>query len=337
MSANGIPVRVMRGSECESLHRVHGVVVDVDSGQEAPFGEPDRPAYWRSAMKPFQALPLVEDGAIVACGWEPADLALCCASHVGSDRHVSRAAAMLRSLGLTEEALMCGPHRPYDEQAARALECRGAAPGRLHNNCSGKHVGMLALSLHHGWPVESYAEFPHAVQSRIRRELAMWLDVEPDSLPWATDGCGVPTPYLSVRRMARAYALLGSSDRAAARSVVEAMTSFPELVAGPGRLATRVMEATGGRLLGKNGAEGVFCVASLSEGWGAALKVSDGATRAVGPALLEMLDSLGLLTAGELAELAEFRSTEILNTRSRRVGRVVVESRCGVRSGAAAS
>lgn len=327
LSGSQVRVRVTRGPERESVHAVHGVIVGVGRWEEIRFGEPETLAYWRSSMKPFQALPLVEDEVTTAYGFDPADLALCCASHHGTPAHVRRVAGILERLGLSEDALACGPHPPFDEGAARELLKGGCDPGRLHNNCSGKHAGMLALALRHGWETDGYAGFRHPVQRRIRSALGPWLDVDPEGVSWASDGCGVPTPFLSLRQMARAYARLGRAAREAPgpAAVVAAMTEHPILVSGSEGLATRLMQATGGRLLAKDGAEGVFCAAAPSAGWGAALKVADGAKRAVGPALIEMLAAAGLLEAGEEEALAGLRSPPVTDWEGREVGRLVAE------------
>lgn len=320
-------VRVTRGPETESVHDVHGVVVGVGRWEEIQFGEPERLAYWRSSMKPFQALPLVEEGTLEAYGFGEPELALCCASHHGTPEHLARARAMLDRLGLAAEELTCGPHLPFDQNAARELLRSGGEPGRLHNNCSGKHAGMLALALHQGWETRGYAEFGHPVQRRIRRGLARWLDVDPEAVSWASDGCGVPTPFLSLRQMARAYARLGRavSEARGPSAVVAAMTSWPNLVGGSEALSTRLMQATDGRLVAKEGAEGVFCVAAPGAGWGAAVKVADGTKRALAPALVGMLATAGLLEAGEEAALAELRHPPVTNWAGDEVGRLVAE------------
>lgn len=311
----------------ESKHHVVGVVQGLAGGAEARFGDPQLRAHWRSAMKPFQALPAVGDGALETYELGSTAIALCCASHHGTPQHVAGVREMMRRIGVSETSLACGPHPPFDEEAARSLLRGGEDPGRLHNNCSGKHVGMLALALHHGWPTDGYAELEHPVQRRIRAELACWLDEDPEELAWARDGCGVPTPYLSLRQMARAYARLGEASReeSAARRVVEAMTGHPDLVGGATALSTRIMQTTGGRVLAKEGAEGVFCATAPDSGWGAAVKVADGSARAVGPAFLELLGALRLLTEPELASLSSLRRLPVLNTQGMAVGMVTAE------------
>ena len=323
-------VHAVRGSETESLHRVVGLVVGLEPHEEVRFGESETMAYWRSAMKPFQALPVVAEGAADAFGLDAADLALCCGSHGGTPEHVARAEAILDRLGLEASALACGPHPPFDEPAARALVRDGKEPGRVHNNCSGKHAGMLSLALHRGWSAEGYARPEHPVQGRIREELDVWLDVASSGLSWATDGCGVPTPFLSVRQMARAYARLGrvaaEEPGGAAARVVAAMTQHPNVVGHERSLATALIGATGGRVLGKEGAEGVFCATAVGGGWGVALKVLDGGARAMAPALIEMLASVGLLREEELERLADRRRPVLRNSREEPVGELRAEA-----------
>lgn len=320
-------VDVVRGGELESRHRVHGVAVGLEPGEEVRFGDPDLVACWRSSLKPFQALPLAEDGAVEALDMSARELAVCCASHVGTPAHLEVVEGLLARIGRDEGALECGPHRPFDGETARELLRRGEEFTRLHNNCSGKHAGMLALAVHHGWPPEGYRKPEHPVQRRIRSGLGDWLDVEPGKLAWVTDGCGVPTPCLSLRQMARAFARLGraaaSGDRPGAAAVVDAMTRHPELVSGDGRPVTRIMEASGGAVLAKEGAEAVFCLAGPGAGWGLAVKVADGSRRAATPAALAALDELGLAPPGGLGGLEDLRRPAIRNTRDEAVGELV--------------
>lgn len=315
-----VRVKVTRGGQTESVHEVHGLVVEPERGVEHRFGNPDREAFWRSSMKPFQTLPLLEDGAADHFEFTSEEVALCSASHHGTVEHVERVADMLARLDLDANALACGPHRPFDEESARALECASLAPGRLHNNCSGKHTGMLALARYHGWDVEGYERHDHPVQARIRSELRVWLDPDPDELAWAPDGCGVPTPMLSLRQMASAYARFAGAGNGAPSAVARSMTTHPHLVSGSKALSARLMRCTEGRVLAKEGAEGVFCVAGLDTGWGGALKVIDGTTRAVAPALLAMLESLRLLSGTELEMLTDLRRPGVYNTHCDVVG-----------------
>ena len=232
---------------------------------------------------------------------------------------------MLATAGLEQSALVCGAHPPLDQAAAQALLRQGESATGLHNNCSGKHAGMLALATHNGWPIEGYDRLDHPVQRRIQESLVEWMDHEPKDHHWALDGCGVPTPRMPLHEMARAYSRLVRQARAghaAAASVVSAMTKFPELTSSPGRVPLQIMLATNGRLLAKEGAEGVLCVAALDDDWGLAVKVEDGAIRAVGPATVQLMEIAGVLRADERSALSDVSGAVIENTLGSEVGRV---------------
>jgi L-asparaginase II len=315
-------VEVLRGDVVESRHRVSVAVVDVDGVLRASSGNPALVCFARSAVKPLQALPVVEDGAADRFGFAAAELALACASHSGEPHHVAVARQMLGKIGLTESALACGPHAPLHAGSARALRRSGRAPTRLHNNCSGKHAAMLALAVSHDWPVVGYHERGHPVQQRMLAEIAQWSDVAEAVIPVAVDGCGIATFALPLERMAHAFARLGRQARREGppRRVIEAMTAHPDLVGGSGRLCSELMHVTDGRIAVKVGAEGVYCATVPSAELGIALKVEDGAKRAAEPALIGVLERLSLLLDEERAALEAFAQPMLENTRHERVG-----------------
>lgn len=319
-----LQVEVARGGLVESVHDVDVAVARGDT-VVARAGEPGRMLFARSAVKPFQALPLVEDGVVERYGLTSEELALACASHSGEPRHVEVARSVLEKVGLPESALACGPHEPFDDSAREALRAAGRAPGRAHNNCSGKHAGMLALASAHGWPTEGYQEADHPVQLRMLAEIARWTGLDVSEIGTAVDGCGVVTFAMPLAALARAFARLAAAAEVGdpgPAAVVTAMTTHPFLVGGTDRLCTRLMEVTGGRILAKVGAEGVYGAAALDRGLGLALKARDGAKRAAEVALLGLLDDLGLLQPGELAQLDRWARPEVRNTRDEVVGRI---------------
>ncbi len=321
-------VEVGRGEWVESRHRVHVAAVDADGRLVAGAGDPRWPTYARSAIKAIQALPLVEDGGVDRFGLTDAELALCCASHSGEAYHVEAARSILAKIGETEDALACGPHAPFHAPSARSLSDAGIAPGRVHNNCSGKHAGMLALAKLHGWPTEGYHQAGHPVQERMLAEVARWTAVPKEVIATGIDGCGVVTFAVPLEALARAFARLSAaawSGEAGPVRVVEAMRRHPEYVAGTDRLCTDLMRATDGRVIAKVGAEGVYVAGVPHRGMGVALKVEDGAKRAVEPALLGVLHALALLTDEEYAALEWYAEPTLTNTRGEAVGRIRVE------------
>jgi L-asparaginase II len=323
MSETTAYVEVLRGSIVESVHLVSIAVVDGGGALRAHAGAPDLVVFARSAVKPVQAIPLVADGAADRFGWRAPELALACASHSGEARHVDVAASMLSSLGVTEDALACGAHAPFNPAAAGALRDRGERPTRLHNNCSGKHAGMLALASVHEWPLDGYHEAGHPVQLRMLQEVAHWSGVDQDSIDTAVDGCGVATFALPLGALALTFARLAVACRSPASPagrLIGAMTTHPELVGGTDRLCTELMRATHGRIFAKVGAEGVYCAGVPGAELGIALKVEDGAKRAAEPALIEVLRLLGLLTDEDMGQLDRYAGPDVRNTRGEIVG-----------------
>jgi len=318
-------VEVTRGAVLESRHRVHAAVVDAGGRLRAFAGEPERVTFFRSAAKPLQALPLVDDGALERYGLTLEELALCCASHSGSAAHTRVAERILEKAGVTAEALACGPHPPFDEEAQRLLAEAGLEPGRLHNNCSGKHAGMMMLARARGWDTAGYERPEHPVQRRILAEVARWTGMPVEAIALATDGCGVPCFALPLRQMAFSFAAFAAAARAGERgpsAIVEAMTAHPEMVAGDGRVCTALMRQARGRLFAKGGGEGVYCVGVPGAELGIALKVEDGAARAVAPAILGVLRELDLISEDDYGALHSFAYAEVLDTRGDVVGQI---------------
>ena len=318
-------VEVTRAGAVESRHRVHVAVVDAEGTLRARSGDPEMVTFWRSAAKPFQALPIVDDGAFDRFGLTPEELALCCGSHSGTAAHVRAAESILEKIGCSAEALACGAHQPFDAAARRALEEEGLEPVRLHNNCSGKHAGMLALARVRGWDVEGYERPEHPVQGRILEEVARWTGMPAEGIGVGVDGCGVVCFALPVRQMALAFATLAAAARrgdAAPAAVVGAMAAHPEMVAGPGRICTELGRITEGRLFAKVGAEGVYCVGVPGAELGIALKVEDGSGRAVAPAVAGVLRELDLISEDDFGALHRHVFRELSNTRGEVVGEV---------------
>jgi len=243
---------------------------------------------------------------------------------------------MLRKLGLDENALKCGAHEPYSEETARLLRERGEQPSPLHNNCSGKHAGMLALALQLGAPVEKYDEPSSPVQRAVGRVIEQFSDTPLKDIVVGTDGCGVPSFGVTVRAMALMAVRLvvprtgwEAGTREACRRVVSAMRRHPEMVEGTGQMDTEIMLRTKGRVVSKVGAEGVYTAGvSPCEEWprglGVAFKLEDGdrEERARPVAAVEALRRLGVLRADELGALSRFAGTTLCNHRGDRVGEV---------------
>lgn len=318
LEAAPVAILVRRGDRVESAHRVAFAIADADGRlHRAAPGDGSALVHPRSAVKPLQALAMVESGAARRFELTSVELALACASHGGEPMHVRAVRAWLRRLDLAESALGCGAHPPAHGPSADALLRAGEAPAAAHNNCSGKHAAMLTLARHLDAPIEGYTAPGHPVQRRIASVLGEMAGRERLAEP-AIDGCGVPTWPLPLAGLATAMARLGAGDRLAptraeaCARIGRAMTAHPELVAGSGRSCTAIM-ATAPHLLVKSGAEGVYVAAWPARRLGLALKVVDGASRAAPVALLAILDALGALDAETRVALDDWSRPMITN------------------------
>lgn len=328
-------VEVKRGSITESRHRGHIVAVEPDGNVVASLGYPPLVTFLRSSAKPFQALPLLVSGAADRFGFTDREVALACGSHNGEPIHTELAASMLRKIGLGPEALKCGAHEPYGAEAALELRSRGEQPNVLHNNCSGKHAGMLAVAIHIGAPTENYDSPESPVQKAIADTVAKFSGVAVTDMAVGIDGCAAPIFGITVKAMALAYARLISpppefdKTRNACERIVRVMSTYPELIGGTSeRLDTELMRAAPGRLISKVGADGVYTAGVLPceewpKGLGLALKIEDGDDkRARPPVVIESLRQLGVLREESLEAVSKYAFFPVRNRRGDLVGEV---------------
>lgn len=327
-------VDVTRGGYVESVHRVAFCAVRADGTIVDRAGDVESPVFLRSAAKPFIAATAVQAGVVERFGLEPREIAVMAASHFGEPFHVEAVESILRKIGLDASALQCGIHPPYDERSAQALRDAGIAPSALHNNCSGKHAGIIALCLAIGADTTTYLDVENAAQQRILAFCARMSDDDPATWPLGVDGCGIPVYATGLRNGALSFARLASltgiapEDAKALRVVRDAMIAYPQYVAGTGQLDTVLMGAGRGEILSKGGAEGVHAVAAIASGIGFVAKVLDGAGRARGPSSIAALRRLNILDALQERELARFTRPAVYNRAGNVVGEIV--SREGV-------
>jgi L-asparaginase II len=288
---------VRRGELVESVHRGRFAVYDPRGDVLQAFGDPEAYVYLRSAAKPFQALPLILSGTTDAFGLTDEELAIACASHNAEEPHLAAVRSILEKAGLSEDDLQSGVHPPMYGPADAKLIRRGEEPRPIHSNCSGKHSGMLAVCVHEGYETLDYRDPGHPLQRRILGLIAEVCGAEEDEVLIAGDNCGVPAFALPLRSFATGLARMATGEELpdhlveAALRIRDAMRAHPFMVAGTGRFDTEIMERT--YLLVKGGAEAVLAVGN-PEGWGMALKISDGSQRAVRPVALAALEHMGV-------------------------------------------
>jgi len=337
--------KLTRGETVESVHFGAVAVVDVSGDLVAWYGDPNAVTFLRSSAKPFQVMPLFEHGGKEVYDLTNREIAIMCSSHSGTDEQFDLAQSIQEKIGVHESNLLCGVHYPLDENTADGMRKNGVQPTPNRNNCSGMHTGLLgyvgmmeASSLQTSEGL-TYIDPNHPVQEEILASFAGMCNMSEDRIVIGIDGCSLSTFGVPLRNAALAYARLCDpeagevmpTERASAcHTITEAMTSNPDMVGGPGRFDTRLMEVVGGRVLTKGGAEGFQGVGLMpgamgsgSQALGVAIKISDGDAResVCSAVTLEVLRQLEVLSLGEMADMAEFGpSTPVYNLRDIKVG-----------------
>jgi L-asparaginase II len=295
MDANPILAEQTRGPLVENRHRGAYAIVDAEGKVIASAGDIERAIFPRSAVKSMQALAIAASGSLTRFDLSDEELALACASHLGEDVHIAGVTYFLDHIGLGVDDLECGAHAPTSSAAREAMRARGGHPTALHNNCSGKHSGMLSVALAMGVPTQGYVKREHPVQVAVRAAIETVIGETLSEDRCGTDGCSIPTWAAPIRAFAQGFARMATGrglppDMAtAAAKLFDAATRHPHLVAGTDHPDTRVMEVFGGRVMQKGGAEGVQCGAIRDKGWGYTIKCDDGnmaASQAMMAALL---------------------------------------------------
>jgi L-asparaginase II len=320
-----VPIAVaFRGGHPENIHHGSLAVVNAKGHLLASVGDVDAPVFTRSALKPFQAMPLIARAA-ESLNLNDADVALLCASHSGEAMHVEGAASLLARIGADESSLRCGTHVPFFFSATGATPEPGASFNRLHHNCSGKHTGMLLLADSIGAPLADYLDPSHPVQKEIERSVSHFTGVPPDQLVRGIDGCSAPNFAVPLRSLAHGFARLTLEEPDpvygnAPQRIARAMSRHPELVSGQGRNDLALMRAGRGDWVSKVGADGVQAMASISRGIGIAAKVSDGQLAPLMVAFVSALEQLGWLDEESRVALATLIPPPLKNAAGIEVG-----------------
>jgi L-asparaginase II len=318
---NPILAEVSRGHTVESLHRGSFAVANAHSKIVLENGNITHPIFPRSSIKAFQCVPLIESGAADHFGFDDEDIALACSSHNGEAEHVRVAASMLAKAAIDEAAYECGSHWPERIDDKATLIKADEAPRAIHNNCSGKHAGMLALAKYLGVPLKNYVMRDHPVQQAVARAFDHYCDANTATAPCGIDGCSVPTWAVPLENLSHGFAQLFAPGNTTGARIAKAAATHPFLLAGTNRFDSKIMRAVP-RLFIKVGAEGVYCGAIPHASLGFALKIDDGAIRGAEVAVANLLLKLDCWTATEKSQIETFTHSNMNNWSKLEVGEV---------------
>lgn len=330
-------VELTRGGIVESIHLGALAAVDSDGILLAAFGNSDMVSFPRSSMKPFQALPLVENGGMEAFGLTDEELAIISASHAGTNEHVRVLKSIHQKVGLQLSDLQCGVHWPIDKETTFQMRLLGETPDSYRHNCSGKHSGMLTQAKLLEQSLDDYLTPVHLVQQNIRRAVSSMCGIHRDDMIFGVDGCSAPVYAMPLSSFAWAIARLvdpvnlDEERQIACQRITSAMIAYPEMVAGPGQLDSVLMQVMNGKVIAKGGAEGYQligvmpgAIAENSKGIGIAFKIADGdpSRRATQRIVVEMLTALGFEAEMASEVFASFNQPILRNFRGIEIGNI---------------
>ena len=321
-------VEVTRGKVTESLSRGDVAVTDAKGRIIYYAGDPHKYTYMRSSAKPIQALHVCLSGTAEHFGFSDREIAVMCASHYGEPMHRQTVEGILQKTGLTLQHLLCGTVTSLNPSYALQLAREGVELNPLFSDCSGKHAGMLAVCQYKGYPVDNYIDPDHPLQQEIVQLIGHICRYQVDDIAIGVDGCSVPVHALPLAHMALGYARLTTpsqlpgQQQKAAETIFRAMNRHPEMVAGTHGFCTELIRQTHGKLIGKIGAEGVYCIGLKNKNMGIAVKMEDGSMKRLPPVVLEILSQLDLLSDQEKQALEKYWHMHNLNDVQWKVGSI---------------
>jgi L-asparaginase II len=327
---NPILVEVYRGGLLESFHR--GVVCVVNQQNEIIFsvGDTEQLCYPRSAMKLLQVIPLIINGGMDKFNFTLEEIAVMCGSHNAESEHLHVVNTILQKIGLKPDDLNCGPQYPSSKKDANVLIKADVKPHHIHNNCSGKHAGMLATCVLMNWPIEDYINPNHPLQKAIKEICSLMYEYPEQKMITALDGCSAPIFSVPVKNQAIAYKNLVSNNhlpdavKEACELVVKAVSAYPFMVAGSKRYCTDMMQITAPQIIGKTGAEGIFCMTFTEQKLGVCIKIDDGKMLPQYNVAQALINASGLFNEDELAPLQHHLQAPITNFNKLTTGEIKV-------------
>lgn len=313
--------QITRSGHVESFHVGYGVIVDATGKIVKAYGDTEYLTYVRSSAKPLQGMAVLRSGAYDNFKLTQEELAVICSSHSGEPIHTETVSSIFSKAGLDSDLLACGIHPPIHRESSQALQKAGIDPQQIHNNCSGKHSGMLVTSIQLGYPPENYLNPEHPVQQYIYDIVKEYTSS--DQIHRGVDGCSAPVFHLPLQKVAMAFARISQQESKECRQIFQAMNGNPHLVGGEGRFDTALMESYPEKILSKGGAEAVSAAGFImpdGQVYGLAVKVLDGNYRAIGQMVLKILEDIGFIKAPLSAKLMKWWQPELKNHARRIIG-----------------
>jgi L-asparaginase II len=196
---------------------------------------------------------------------------------------------------------------------------------KLYHNCSGKHLGILALCKSKGYPLQGYSEPGHPAQLEIAEAVAYLSGCPSDRIHTGVDGCGLPVVAMPLRYMAVMYMKLACPDRIESGPVRKAVTrisglmnDYSEMISAPWFICSNLLRDP--NIVAKGGAKGVYCFGLRKERIAFALKVLDGSEEKWPLIIATILEQIGYDNRETIERMYTLTSPEVKNDSQAVVG-----------------
>lgn len=307
-------IKITRGNNTETLHNGWICVLDKNKKVVYKKGDINNIAFLRSTAKAIQAVPVIDYKINVTQN----ELAIMCASHTGSSRHINLLKEIQRKFNLNINHLQCGIHQPLDDSEKRRLIKEDLPSNVLHNNCSGKHLGMLAVCKKNNWETSNYLDPKHPLQKFIFNQVKEFSEAK--KIDIAIDGCSAPTfamPIVNIAKLFSNFTNVKSSIQ-----IINAIKCNPYIIGGKGQIDSEIIKASNSKLISKVGADGIIIVAF--NGNCAVVKIADGSQKARSIVILSLLKKLGWLKENNIRNsgLNKLFDLNVKNLSNKTVGEI---------------
>ena len=321
-----IRVDFIRGKKVESTHQVKSLVTNIDGKILLSTNNDNEFFFPRSSIKIFQAIPFAMSNAIKNYKLNNKHIALACASHKGEKFHIKELKKWISKINLKTKNLQCGIHAPLDKNASEKIIYSRKKFNELHNNCAGKHLGMLTSCLVNNQSITNYLDYNHVHQKNIRKIFNKFTESKLSKKNFSLDGCSAPQYSFKIKSISKALNNLIKSYKNnyeytdQVRTLVNSILENPEFIGGTVSFDTKVIKASKGKIFCKSGAEGVFLFVDFQKEISGVIKITDGNERAIPIAILNIFKKFKVMSKVELKNLEKKEKFELKNHAGRNIG-----------------
>ncbi len=168
-------------------------------------------------------------------------------------------------------------------------------------------------------PIDNYLDFNHPLHQEILKITAEFHRYPIEKIKNGIDGCSAPILAFPVINQAIAYKNIvhpvqfSEAIQKACKMMTDAITAYPQMIAGKKRYCSDLMEEANGKLIGKTGADGIYSLGLIEKQMGICIKVDDGKMGPQYNVAQSILEQLNIFSPEQTEKLREYVHQENKN------------------------